>query len=288
VGVSLPELERKVWPLTEAKASDAGNGSFSGYASVFGVRDLGGDVVQAGAYADTLPQFLARGFIPWGHDYSALPVATVAQAYEDAHGLYIAAEFHSTPDAQAARKVVQERLARGKSMGLSIGYLAQDFAPSPDGRLLKKIHLLETSLVPVPMQPEAGVTAVKAADPEGKAGRRNSASDAGRIQALHDTAVELGAACASEPKAIDPPTEPADLLAALEAFGTTPDLAQLPQLPNLLKRARELCRTLDGIQRRGASPHDPAVLAARFRTFETLYPEPPSAPRGPFAHRGGR
>jgi HK97 family phage prohead protease len=286
----LPELEHKVWPLTDFKASDTGSGSFSGYASVFGVRDLGGDVVQAGAYADTLPQFLARGFIPWGHDYSALPVATVAQAYEDAHGLYLTAEFHSTPDAQAARKVVQERLARGKSMGLSIGYVATDADHQPDGRLLKKIHLLETSLVPVPMQPEAGVTAVKGSlaenDPDAKAGRRNSASDAGRIQAMHDTAVELGAACASEPKAIDLPTDPADLLAALEAFGTTPDLAQLPQLPNLLKRARELCRTLDGIQRRGASPHDPAVLAARFRTFETLYP--PGAATAPFAHRGGR
>jgi HK97 family phage prohead protease len=285
----LPELEHKVWPLTDAKASDAGNGSFSGYASVFNSRDLGGDIVQAGAYADTLPQFLARGFIPWGHDYSALPVATVAQAYEDAHGLYLTAEFHSTPDAQAARKVVQERLARGKSMGLSIGYIAEDAAPSPDGRLLKKIHLLETSLVPVPMQPEAGVTAVKAADdPEGKAGRRNSASDATLIQSMHDTATQLGASC-GPPKSIDAPTDPAALLAALEAFGATPDLAALPQLPNLLKRCRELARTLDGIQRSGASPHDPAVLAARFRTFETLYPEPsPSAPSGPFAHRGGR
>lgn len=284
----MPDIEHKVWPISEAKASDAGSGAFSGYASVFGVKDLGGDIVLPGAYADTLPQFLARGFIPWGHDYSALPVATIAQAYEDAHGLYLTAEFHSTPDAQAARKVVQERLARGKSMGLSIGYIAEDAAPSPDGRLLKKIHLLETSLVPVPMQPEAGVTAVKSDDPESKQGRRNSASDAGRIQSMHDTAVELGAACASEPKGL-PPTEPGDLLAALEAFGATPNLAQLPQLPNLLVRCRELCRTLAHAERLAASPHDPAVLAAHFRTFETLYP-PGATPSsgGPFAHRGGR
>src|SRR4029077_8405083 len=111
---------------------------------------------------------------------------------------------------------------------------------------------------------------------ESKVGRRNSASDSRRIQSMHDAAVELGAACASEPKGLES-ADPALLLAALEALGDVPDLAQLPQLPNLLKRARAVCRTLDEAKRRGESPHDPAVLAARFAAFQALYPQ--GAPR---------
>jgi len=158
----LPDsLERKVWSLTDAKASHDGNGSFSGYASLFGIKDDGGDVVLAGAYAATIPQFIQRGFIPWGHKWDEKPVATVADAYEDARGLHITAEFHTHGEAQAARTVVAERIQRGKFMGLSIGYAVEDADYQEDARLLKKIHLYETSLVTVPMLAPAGVSDVK-------------------------------------------------------------------------------------------------------------------------------
>lgn len=160
----MPDLERKVLSLAEAKSSDAGHGTFGGYASLFGLKDAGGDIVLPGAYAETIPQFVQNGFIALGHDWQGLPVADVAEAREDERGLYITAAFHAHPAAQDARHYVKRRLAEGKSVGLSIGYVAEETEPTPDARLLKKVHLFETSLVNVPMQRQAGVTQVKAAD----------------------------------------------------------------------------------------------------------------------------
>jgi hypothetical protein len=73
----------------------------------------------------------------------------------------VKADFHTTQDAQAARTVVKERLARGKSVKLSIGYevLLDEYVP--EGRLLKDIKLYEWSIVTVPANPQAAVTGAK-------------------------------------------------------------------------------------------------------------------------------
>lgn len=158
-------VETKVLALTDATVTppaDGGAGSFSGYASRFGERDLVGDVVVKGAYTKTLPQFRERGFIAWGHDWDN-PVATIREAREDERGLYVEADFHSDPQSQIARTRAAERLARGKFMGLSIGFRTLDAEDTPKGRLLKEIELFETSLVTVPALPSAGVLSAKTA-----------------------------------------------------------------------------------------------------------------------------
>src|ERR1051326_5484635 len=113
---------KKTCELADFKLLDEGIGSFQGYASAFGVVDRAGEIVVKGAFAKSLDRFKQDGFIAVGHEWQNLPVATVAEAYEDAKGLFIKCDFHSTPEAQAARTVVKERLDRGKSVGLSIGY----------------------------------------------------------------------------------------------------------------------------------------------------------------------
>lgn len=153
-------MEKKILALVDVKASDAGSGSFTGYGSLFGIKDSQGDIVQPGAYVDTLPEFIQRGFIGWSHDWEN-PVATISDAHEDEKGLFIAAEFHSDPESQKARTRTMERLARGKFMGLSIGYETQDAEFTDQARLLKRIKLFEVSLVTVPALDPAGVTAAK-------------------------------------------------------------------------------------------------------------------------------
>jgi hypothetical protein len=138
----------------------ADHGSFSGYGSVFGVVDLGGDVVDAGAFSATLAEFRKSGLILWAHDRSR-PVAMPAVAREDRFGLWLQGDFHSTPDAQAARAVVGERLANGFSFGLSIGYIVRRDAYVKGIRHLVTVDLVEVSLVALPMLPVATVTAVK-------------------------------------------------------------------------------------------------------------------------------
>lgn len=158
------DLERK--SFAEVKFSDFGSGpgEFSGYASVAGVLDSGGDIVEKGAFKAGLDEFLTHGFIGLGHDWDGLPIGTVSEAYEDDHGLFLRGEYHSTPEAQAARQVAMERLSRGKSVGLSIGFKinAEGKSLDEDGhRRLTNLKLYEVSHVNVPMLRPAGMTGVK-------------------------------------------------------------------------------------------------------------------------------
>jgi uncharacterized protein len=167
-------LQTKTLQLTEAKVAGDGTGSVEGLASVWDGVDSYGDTIERGAYAETIPAFLVDGFVAWGHDWSS-PIATPTSAVENDRGLYLTAEFHSDPEAQRARTITAERLARGKSMGLSIGYEALEwefrkvdtpvrgmFGEFTDKvRVLKKIKLFEVSLVTVPADEAARVTAAK-------------------------------------------------------------------------------------------------------------------------------
>jgi HK97 family phage prohead protease len=156
-------LEHKSCDRADIKLFDieGGAGGFIGYGSTFGNRDRAGEIVVPGAFRKALEAFLRDGFIAVGHDWAALPVATVKSAVEDEMGLRLEAEFHTTSRAQEARQTVRERLERGKSVGLSIGYRVLDAEDTDEGRLLKEIELHEVSLVTVPCNALAAVTGIK-------------------------------------------------------------------------------------------------------------------------------
>jgi HK97 family phage prohead protease len=185
-------LEKQYKQFANFKLLAEGNGGFEGYASLFGVRDDGGDVVEQGAFTQTVPSFVKNGFISLGHDWDELPIGVIVEAREDDKGLFIRTQYHSTTDAQDARKVAQERMNLGKSVALSIGYGVKPGGAemTPDGmtRRLMALDLYEVSQVNVPMLRPAGLTSVKE-------GRRNSSSDQRIVQDAHDMMVTLGAQC---------------------------------------------------------------------------------------------
>lgn len=167
--------------------------SFKGVANVVGIVDRGGDVIAPGAFQTAIPSFLAHGFIALSHDWDALPIAMPDTAYEDSDGLWISATFHSTKAAQNARAVIEERLAHGLQVGLSIGFRANAadcvgfrsgaellaYARSehiggldepgiagwrsPCRLVLRVAELFEVSIVAVPMNPGSAVSGIKAA-----------------------------------------------------------------------------------------------------------------------------
>lgn len=145
----------------EFKLSDAGSGEVAGYASTFHNWDSVNERPVKGAFARHLPDFLKDGFISVGHDWASLPIASPVEAFEDDHGLFVRASFHSTPAAQAARTVIKERLDRQKSVKLSIGYEVLDDEYTQEGRLLKDVKLYEYSFVTVPANSLASVTDAK-------------------------------------------------------------------------------------------------------------------------------
>ena len=123
-----------------------------GYASLWGVADLNGDVVQRGAFRDSLARSGAAGVrMLHGHDGGAV-VGVWDEVAEDERGLRVRGRIE--PWSAAAR--MAEALARAGALdGLSIGY--RTARARRDGRLrvLSGVELWEVSLVTFPMLPGA-------------------------------------------------------------------------------------------------------------------------------------
>jgi len=144
--------------------TEGGFGRFKGVAAVFSNIDRQGDIIRPGAFALTLGEFIKNGFLANAHDWSN-PVGTIETAIETEAGLEVEGEFHSTPSAQLVRQVTRERLARGKSVGMSIGFGVTDFEfeEKTGIRVIKAIDLFEVSIVTVPANPRAHLAGIKAA-----------------------------------------------------------------------------------------------------------------------------
>jgi HK97 family phage prohead protease len=127
-----------------------------GYASLFGVVDLSGDVVRAGAFRAGIA--LLRGGIPLyvRHD-PKLVAGRWVELKEDGRGLYVRGHLDfSLPGAALAQRM----LARGVD-GLSIGFVTRAARRREKGRELTEIEIVEVSLVDFPMLPQARLTHVQ-------------------------------------------------------------------------------------------------------------------------------
>lgn len=136
------------------------DGTFSGYASRFGVADLGRDLVLPGAFRESIAQRGARGIkLLFQHDPSE-PIGVWLELREDAGGLFVRGRI--LPEVERGREVLALMRA-GALDGLSIGFRAvEGRSDSKTGvRRLSKIDLWEISVVTFPMQPEARISAVK-------------------------------------------------------------------------------------------------------------------------------
>lgn len=140
-------------------------GTIEGIASVFSNIDRQNEIILPGAFQKTLADFHTHGFLAYGHEWTD-PIGTIDEAKETSEGLYFRSTFHSTAPAQLIRTVVLERLARGKSIGLSIGFQTKEWERDEKSgvRSLKEVELFEVSIVTVPANPLARVAGAKAID----------------------------------------------------------------------------------------------------------------------------
>lgn len=179
------------------KAQGLADNHLRGIASVAGVLDSYDDVILPGAFTDeVLADFLATGFVADGHDWRqmiAMPTVAEVRGVD----LYTEAEFHSTDDAQAIRTKCAERIERGLSVGLSVGFsmASTDYKSFATGAALLKwaegagynltdldtatisacarrcsaivkvAKLYEYSVVAAPANPQSWATEVKAEQP---------------------------------------------------------------------------------------------------------------------------
>ena len=207
-------MEYKIYEAQQVKLSDDGPGTISLYFSTFANWDRVRPIPERptkGAFAPHLPGLVKDGWITISHDWMRLGIATITDAREDDYGGWLDAEFHTTADAQAARTVVKERLARGKSVKTSMGYevLGDDYVEMDDpalvaagisrGRLLTDVRVLEVSLVNMPANPLADVRGVKdlvladmPLDAQGDLVRATIAAYATRVQGLQELRAKEG------------------------------------------------------------------------------------------------
>jgi HK97 family phage prohead protease len=155
-------IEHKTLTLGVKSLDESGH--YRIYAAIFGNRDRANEVIAPNAFKN-LDDFVRDGFMATNHQWSSLPIGTVDSAVQDRVGLLVEERFHSTDEAQSCRKVMKERLDRGKTVSASIGYTVLDDQRMVESgqpyRLLKSINLWELSFVNVPCNPKAVALSVK-------------------------------------------------------------------------------------------------------------------------------
>lgn len=151
------DTEKKFAPIDLKEVSE--EGVFIGYASKFGHRDQGNDIVTKGAFKKSLARRGAHSVkMLWQHDPS-YPIGVWDEIKEDDIGLQVKGRLLTSV---AKAKETYELMKAGVIDGLSIGYRTVKASKGERGaRMLKELDLWEISLVTFPMLPSAGVTDVK-------------------------------------------------------------------------------------------------------------------------------
>jgi len=141
---------------------DKDYGTFEGYGSVFGNKDLGNDVIERGAFLKSLKRRKPQNVKLLYQHKSDMPIGVFDEIREDDHGLVVKGRLALKTQAGAE---AYELLKMGALDGLSIGFRVNPKEVSYDKRgnkrIIKEVDLMEVSLVTFPMNPQATVRSVK-------------------------------------------------------------------------------------------------------------------------------
>lgn len=159
---------KKVFTLQHVKLHEEdGERTFSGYASTFGNEDRHGDIVVPGAFKKSLTDHQREGSMPamlLHHDMKR-PIGKWTHMHEDGKGLRVEGTLtKGVRDADEAYALLQD----GAIHSMSIGYIPvkEEYDRKTGANLLQEIALHEVSLVTIPANGAAMVTAIKDADGE--------------------------------------------------------------------------------------------------------------------------
>ena len=229
------EVKRFAMPF-EIKADsikeDEEFGYFSGYGSVYGNIDQGDDIVEAGAFTESLKTRTPK--MLWQHQFSN-PIGIYTRVTEDAKGLYL--------EGKIFRKVLPfgenayQLLKGGAISGLSVGYSTSDCQYEEMGgshvRRITKADLYEVSIVTEPMNEAAHVISVKSIE------EIASLADVEELLRGAGLSKKAGTALVSKIKEFVRQRDAADNAAEIkrrEAEGIEAEIMQsLSQITNLLK-----------------------------------------------------
>lgn len=158
--MSNPNILTPVELDTKAVKED---GTFSGYAAIFGTKDTGGDIIRKGAFNGSLTKIPAgKVRMLWQHDRDE-PIGVWAKFEEDEIGLKAEGRLIlETAKGREAHALMKAGALDGLSIGFQTINATRDSTKS--ARVLEQVLLKEVSLVTFPMHPDATVSSVKAAN----------------------------------------------------------------------------------------------------------------------------
>lgn len=149
-------------PMEIKSVDDAGK--FSGYGSVFGNVDLGGDIVEKGAFKQIAKNKSGKVVVLFSHDQRSLPIG-LADVEQDDKGLAFDGGL-VMEDEFVAKRIYPHMKAKSLD-GMSIGYdILKDgsfWDEKTNIRTLSKLKLWEISAVVFGMNPKARISSVKSA-----------------------------------------------------------------------------------------------------------------------------
>jgi HK97 family phage prohead protease len=151
----------------DIKALDADTGTFEGYASVFENVDSDGDVIERGAFAESLREWQRKGKpIPvlWQHNPHE-PIGVTESAVEDGRGLAVKGRLlMGIQRAKEAYEAARAKVVSGLSIGFSIPAGATSWDAAAKVRRIRRLNLWEYSWVTFPSNSEAQIVGVKSED----------------------------------------------------------------------------------------------------------------------------
>lgn len=150
--------------VTAIKAE--GNGTFEALVSVFGNVDSYGDVVLAGAFADSITERGDKPFpVLWAHQFND-DTAFLGEMFakETAEGLVVTAEFLDTPRAQNIRRLMEKGLVTEFSWSGRVTEGAWVETEDEFYYEIRKVDLWEAGPCFKGANPETELLSVKSAD----------------------------------------------------------------------------------------------------------------------------
>lgn len=147
-------MELKTFDLKDVATEER---TFTGYAAAYGNEDSDGDIIEMGAFADSIKANGDKIKILWQHK-SAEPIGVPLEMREDENGLFVKGKISKTARGDEALELMRD----GVVSAMSVGFIINEADYDEEGRRrIKSGRLMEFSLVTFPANDQAVIQSVK-------------------------------------------------------------------------------------------------------------------------------